>query len=146
MDIATRWELWLKTLAIIGGIAAAVWGYFTYTDTKEKEFYTEYWNQKFVLFQDTSKAAATLATTTSPEQFRKAREEYFELFFGRLSLVEGDRVKKAMERFAAEVPRGDPPALPVNSLKQPAYQLTIELKKELSQAWKKPFSELEDGI
>jgi hypothetical protein len=35
--------------------------------------------------------------------------------------------------------------LPVTSLQQPAYRLTIELKKELNEAWRKPFSELRKG-
>jgi hypothetical protein len=32
MDKATRWDLWLKTLTLIGGIGAAAWAYVTYTD------------------------------------------------------------------------------------------------------------------
>jgi hypothetical protein len=143
---AEFWELIIKALTLVGGIFVAVWAYYTYTDTKEKEFYTQYWNRKFALFEETSKAASTLATTSSPEEFRKARELYRELFFGRLSLVEGKRVKEAMEGFAGMIPTNDPPKLPLTSLEQPAYQLTIELKKELSESWKKPFSELHQGI
>jgi hypothetical protein len=145
ITLPTQWELWLKTLTLIGGIGAAIWAYVTYADTKQKEFYTEYWNRKFALFEETSKAASTLATTSSAEEFCKARELYFELFFGRLSLVEGDRVKEAMQKFAGLIPTGDPP-MPVQSLEQPAYKLTIELKRELSESWKKPFSELHQGV
>jgi hypothetical protein len=112
MDKATRWDFWLKTLALLGGIIAAVSGYITYTDTKEKEFYTTYWNKKLEFFIETSKAASTMATTTDIDQFYSARADYWELFYGRLSLVEGDAVKKAMMEFAPLIPTSDPPHAP----------------------------------
>lgn len=140
------WELILKALTFAGGAFVAFWAYYTYTDTKKREFYTEYWNKKFSLFLEASEAASQMATTESPEEFKRARGKFWELFFGRLSLVEGDEVKHAMERFAAEIPSGDPQKLPLEVLQQPAYRLTIELKKELSTSWKRPFSELHQGI
>ena len=145
MDRYKTWELTLKTLVLLGGLVAAVWAYFTYTDTKEKEFYTFYWNKKLELFLETSQAASQMATTESLEKFRQARSKYWELFFGRLSLIEGDPVKQAMQDFAPLVPSGDP-HLPLEELQQPAYKLTIALKKELLRSWKEPFSELKSGI
>jgi hypothetical protein len=146
MSRAEFWELIIKALTLAGGIFVAFWAYYTYTDTKEREFYTEYWNKKFSLFVETSEAASQMATTESPEEFKTARAKFWELFYGRLSLVEGDEVKHAMEKFAAQIPSGDPKTLPVEALQQPAYRLTLELKKELSTSWKKPFSELHQGI
>jgi hypothetical protein len=146
MTLPNQWDLWLKTLALIGAIFAAFWTYYTYKETKQREFYTQYWNHKFTLFEETSKVASTLATTTKADEFHKARERYFELFYGRLSLVEGGGVKKAMEEFAGYIPKNDSPPLPVATLEQPAYQLTIELKRELSESWKKPFSELHQEL
>lgn len=137
-----RSELVFRILTLAMATFAAVWGYFTYTDTKEKEFYTYYWNKKLSLFLETSEAASTMATTTSFEEFEKARSKYWELFYGRLSLVEGMQVKEAMQSFAKEIPRERRPELPVESLQQPAYRLTLELKKELGKSWRSPFSEL----
>ena len=141
----STWELALKTLTPLALVVAAVWGYHTYTDTKEKEFYSAFWNQKLSLFLETSAAASTMATTESVDEFNKARTKYRELFYGRLSLVEGDNVKKAMQTFAPGIPRG-PMAqkdLPLVSLQQPAYKLTVALKEELGTAWRSPFSELQ---
>ncbi|MBW2741287.1 MAG: hypothetical protein JRE64_21145 [Deltaproteobacteria bacterium] len=145
MDKYKTWELTLKTLALVGVLVGAIWGYFTYIDTKEKEFYTFYWNKKLELFLETSKATSQMATTESLDEFRQARSKYWELFFGRLSLVEGDPVKKAMQVFALLVPSESEPKLPRKELKQPAYILTIALKKELLRSWKEPFSELKTG-
>lgn len=145
MDKYKTWELTLRTLVLFGGVATAIWAYFTYTDTKEKEFYTFYWNNKLELFLETSQAASKMATTKSIDEFRLARSKYWELFYGRLSLVEGDEVKKAMQFFSGQVPSGNEPDLPCEELEQPAYRLTIALKKELLRSWKEPFSELETG-
>jgi hypothetical protein len=134
----------LQSFTIIGVIIAAVWAYHTYTDTKEKEFYSTFWNAKLNLFLETSAAASTMATTESIEDFNEARTKYRELFFGRLSLVEGQSTKQAMELFFSKVPAGavSQTSLPLKSMEQPAYQLTLSLKQELGHAWQTPFGEL----
>jgi hypothetical protein len=144
IDPYKLWELVIKSLTMIGAIVAAVWAYHTYTDTKEKEFYSVFWNTKLTLFLETSSAASTMATAESLDEFNKARTKYWELFFGRLSLVEGEPVKKAMESFSKLVPVGpvEQTALPLKSMQQPAYRLTLALKEELGHAWQRPFGEL----
>jgi hypothetical protein len=134
----------LRSLTIIGVVIAALWAYHTYSDTKEKEFYSTFWNAKLSLFLETSAAASTMATTESVKDFNEARKKYRELFFGRLSLVEGNSTKQAMELFFSTVPVGtvDQSSLPFTSMEQPAYQLTLSLKQELGHAWQTPFGEL----
>jgi hypothetical protein len=144
-DQIESFELILHALTLAGGLFVAFWAYYTYKDTKKREFYTEYWNKKFSLFLETSEAASRMATTQSLEEFKKVRAKFWELFYGRLSLVEGDRVKHAMEDFAGKIPLGEPEELPLKALQDPAYVLTQELKTELSTSWKKPFSELRQG-
>ncbi|ADE55904.1 hypothetical protein [Coraliomargarita akajimensis] len=136
-------ELAIKFSLLFGVLVSSIWAYLKYNDTKEKEFYTYYWNQKFQLFLDTSEAAAVMATTSDLQTFRQARSKYFELFYGQLSLVEGPGVKSAMEAFAPLVPREASPKLPASQLEQPAYKLTIQLKNELLLAWESPFNELD---
>ena len=138
------WELVLKGLTFCGLVIAAIWAYHTYTDTKEKEFYSVFWNQKLSLYLETSAAASTMGTTESVEKFNQARTKYWELFFGRLSLVEGENVKHAMETFSKFVPRSvvTQSDLPIVTLQQPSYQLTLSLKQELGKSWREPFGEL----
>ncbi|GGO80900.1 hypothetical protein GCM10011348_18660 [Marinobacterium nitratireducens] len=137
-------DLSIKGLTLVGALIAAIWAYHTYTDTKEKEFYTTFWNTKLQMFLETSAAASTMATTESIEDFYKARTRYQELFFGRLSLVEGDSVKKAMIEFSSLIPGEaiSQDMLPLEFLQQPAYRLTITMKEELGSAWRAPFEEI----
>ena len=144
LDTYKKAELVIKALTLFGALITAIWAYHTYTDTKEKEFYSQFWNTKLSLFLETSTAASTMATTNSIDEFNAARIKYWELFFGRLSLVEGRSVKKAMEAFSGKIPTGEvkQDQLPFKELQQDAYRLTIALKKELGVAWREPFGEL----
>ena len=99
-----------------------------------------------VLFQRTSSAASTMATTHSIDDFNRARTDYWNLFYGELSLVEGPCVKRAMEVFsqcAPTLPIDNNVQLPMRKLEQPSYRLTNRMKGELATSWEAPFSELE---
>ena len=144
MTTEAKWELWLKTLALVGALVAAPWTIYVYSDTKEKEFYSDFWNKKMELYISVSEAASTLATTESQEEFTKARATFWGFYYGRLSVVEDDSVKKAMQEFSGHFPAaGAPTKLPLEK-GQEAYTLAIALKKDLLLAWQHPFHELRE--
>ena len=76
MSIEVKWELWLKTITLFGVLIAAAWTLYVYSDTKEKEFYSVFWNKKMELYVGVSEAASTLATTESIEEFIEARSVF----------------------------------------------------------------------
>jgi hypothetical protein len=137
-------ELWLKAATLGSALIAALWTVHIYSDTKEKEFYSSFWNKKMELYIGVSEAASTLATTESSDEFVKARATFWGFYYGRLSVVEDDTVKKAMQTFAGHFPeKGIPANLPLNK-GQEAYALALALKADLVQSWKRPFRELEN--
>ena len=141
----SRWELWIKTLTLVGALIAGIWTAVTYLDAKEQEFYAHFWNEKMSLYQRTSNAAATMAVASSLDEFNNARRAYWKLFYGELSLVEGPCVKRAMEVYSRLVPKedlADQQLLPYQILEQPSYRLSLRLQNELADAWEQPFSEL----
>lgn len=143
MTNESKWELWLKTLTLIGALVAALWSIYVYQDTREKEFYSSFWNKKMELYIGVSEAASTLATTDSPKAFAEAQAAYWGYFYGRLSVVEDETVKNAMQVFSSNVPEtGIPPKLPIGK-GQEAYALAIALKRNLLESWRHPFQELE---
>ena len=162
-ETQSRLDRWTRSLTAAGAVmtlagvvGGGIWAFYTYNDTKmqelqlyadtkEKEFYTSFWNKKMDLFLRTTNAASEMATATSVEDFNKARGEYWEMFYGPLSLVEGPCVKRAMEVFSECVPKEpltSPDQLPMHGLRQPSYRLAIRLKDELAGSWQHPFSEL----
>lgn len=159
----SKFERWTKTLTLVGAVitlagavAGGLWSFYTYhdmkkqelklyTDTKEKEFYTSFWNKKMELFIRTTNAASEMATATSLDAFNEARNDYWEMFYGPLSLVEGPCVKRAMVVFSECVPKiplTSSNQLPMHKLQQPSYRLAVRLQEELASSWQSPFSEL----
>jgi hypothetical protein len=146
MTVEAKWELWLKSLTLCGVLVAAGWTLYVYSDTKQKEFYSAFWNKKMELYVGVSEAASTLATTESLEEFVKARAAFWGYYYGRLSIVEDESVKKAMQVFAGEFPAdGKPPRLPLHK-GQAAYRLALALKGDLLRSWQRPFRELGDTL
>jgi hypothetical protein len=142
MNLETKWELWLKTATLCGALVAAMWTLYVYSDSKQKEFYSSFWNKKMELYVGVSEAASTLATTESADEFVKARAAFWGYYYGRLSIVEDETVKVAMQVFAKEFPAdGKPNKLPLNKGQQ-AYRLAVALKLDLLRSWQKPFHEL----
>ena len=145
MSFEVKWELWLETLTLAGALIAAIWAIYVYSDTKQKEFYAAFWNKKMELYIGVSEAASILATTESVEEFQKARSIYWAYFYGRLSVVEDESVKRAMQTFAGTFPaEGVPQGLPLGN-GDDAYRLAVALKSDLVQSWKRPFRELDQG-
>lgn len=142
MTTAEVWDVTLKSLALIGAVIGAIWTVHVYSDTKKKEFYSAFWNKKMELYIAVSEAASIVATTESKEEFVKNRAIFWGFFFGRLSVVEGESVKEAMQEFTAYFPRtGLPRKLPLDAGQQ-AYALSIALQRDLLKSWEHPFGEL----
>ena len=98
-DCYKIWELSLKTLTFLGLVVAACWAFHKYTDTKEKEFYSVFWNTKLSLFLETSSAASTMATTESIDEFNKARIKYWGVVLWTTKLGGGSRRQVGHEVF-----------------------------------------------
>jgi len=146
IDSGKKWELALKTLTLCGVVVAALWAVYTYQDTKARDYYSEYWNKKADYFLEASNAAATLGTTNKLIEFNEARQTFWRLFYGEMSLVEGSCVKRAMQTFASNVPKSPIKTnqnLPREDLQQPSFKLAIMLRHELATGWEQPFSELD---
>jgi len=127
MTLDKWWDLWIKSIALVGAIVGAGWTIYTYVDSKEKEFYSVFWNRKMDLYINVSEAASILATTDSLDEFIKRRAEFWGFFYGRLSIVEDDSVKVAMEAFTAYFPHEEiPQKLPLGIGHQ-AYVLSLAL-------------------
>jgi hypothetical protein len=109
-----------------------------------------YWNfrsakaarkQPFLLRQldlchDASLTAARLATLQDRAAWNEARQRFWELYFGPLSIVEDAHVKAAMETFGAELEGlGDAPVLPAGSLQDPSYQLARKIRVLILRSW-----------
>lgn len=141
MDAKDKWELTLKTLALMGAAIGGVFAYFKYSDTKTKEFYTAYWNTKAALYRDLAEVAGTLATTSSSEKFEELKSRYWALTLGPLTLVESKGLEKKISAFGDLVDMQSVQHLPASELETHANDLAGAFKDDLIKSWRTPFSE-----
>ncbi len=85
---------------------------------------------------EASQTVAILATTTSPETWEKARERFWQLYYGPLAIIEDVAVKKTMIQCRAFVPEtGLPASLPLTLLQQPSLDLSHDIRRLLLKTW-----------
>ena len=102
--------------------------------------------EKSELFAQAARSAATMATSSNPDAVRKAMEEFWLLYWGPLTLVEGPQVETSMVKIGALLDRlgSDFPDTPIKSrheLKMAAYELGQACRSEVDAIGK----ELEEG-
>jgi hypothetical protein len=68
-------------------------------ESRDREFIHPLWEKQLALYFEASEAASTIATTTDPEQRRKAEAKFWMLYWGPLVLVETPEVSGAMKKF-----------------------------------------------
>jgi hypothetical protein len=101
----------LQGLAIIAGIWATYYAYKKQNDEKRnqeiqqrqqtaKEFRKSFYEKQLQYYAEAAEATATLATEDiGTEDFKKAKKDFYRLFWGRLSIVEDKTVEARMVQF-----------------------------------------------
>jgi len=139
MGLKDTLEIIVKGLGLLGaGVVFAI-GLWQYQDSKQKEFYAQFWNRRLDLYVQASQAASNIAVSSSLETAADFRRAFWALYYGPMSVVEDLDVKGAMQEFgralsAVERDAGDP-----KSLQQPAYRLATVLRDSLGRSWNQPF-------
>lgn len=101
----------MQGLAIIAGIWATYYAYKKQSDDRiiqeklnseqtAKEFRKSFYEKQFQFYSEASEAAATLSTEKiGSKDYLEARQKFYRLFWGRLSIVEDKTVESQMVIF-----------------------------------------------
>jgi hypothetical protein len=122
----------------IGGIYAFSWGVYTYGDKKEQSNKEPFLKEQLRLCFRASELAATLATESDCKKWEEARKEFWQLYWGPLSIVEAPAVESAMVDLGQLIPTGpvDAPKLPMtSSLGVPSYKLAHAVRDLVLASW-----------
>jgi hypothetical protein len=121
----------------IGAIYAFCWGVFTYADKKEQSNKEPFLKEQLKLCFRASELAATLATESCPKKWDAARQEFWQLYWGSLSIVEDAGVESEMVDFGTLIPSkpASEVTLPMNALRLPSYKLAKKLRALVLASW-----------
>ena len=141
-----NWGLLVTALIGFGTIGAGIWQF--REDSKRRADNAQFEARKPFLVKQmelcfqASEAASTLASSTNPEDWQRAKETFWVLYWGPLSIVEtplsGERrpVEEQMVVFGRELERlQDNPTLPVKSLEQRSLKLAHKCRDLIFDSW-----------
>src|SRR5437016_10086000 len=106
-DNFTQFATLITALVAVAGFLFGVYQYqkqqglnrMSATESRDREFLRPLWEKQVALYFDASEAAATIATTSDPEERRKAEARFWTLYWGPLVMVESPEVSGAMKKF-----------------------------------------------
>jgi hypothetical protein len=122
---------WILTLV------TALIGIWQFTVQQSQSNRQQFLQKQLELAFQASESASRLATLTEPAEWEKARQTFWILYWGPLSIVENRAVESAMVEFGKGVPP-EPVSnlkLPMASLQVPSYELAHALRDLVLDSW-----------
>ena len=92
------WNLAPLITIIVAAIPVTV-GLTQYYLTRQTEFRKRFWEEQLVLYREATDAAAEIAIALDLKASATAREKFWKLYWGKLSMVEDKGVERAMVSF-----------------------------------------------
>lgn len=139
----------LQGLAIIAGIWATYYAYQKQNEEKRnqeiqqrqqiaKEFRKSFYEKQLQYYAEAAEATATIATEEiGTEDYRKAKKDFYRLFWGRLSIVEDKTVEARMVEFKNLLESYEEPETDITSgdLKQASLKLAHDASVYTINVW-----------
>lgn len=77
----------------------------TYADKKSEEYRKSYWLQQYQVYEELTAAAAKIVVAVDLPSSQEARMEFWQLYWGKLPLIESEEVAVAAIEFAKHLAR-----------------------------------------
>ncbi len=110
-------------------------------------FQNSFWTKQLELYLKASTFAAELTQYPfNSSEYKRARTEFYTLFWGPMSIVEDVPVKKAMEAFSAQLLafENGQSAADLNTLQQKSFQLARKCRESSIKRWELKEFELKE--
>jgi hypothetical protein len=128
----------LKVSTAIAAIGTILVGCYQYRQNVQGEFHKKIWDEQYALYKEACGAASALACAHSLSEVQTEHVAFWRLFWGRLSILEDNGVKQAMQDFGTQLRKVESddvrrPAL--SSLEQYSYRLAVACRNSLKTTW-----------
>lgn len=141
-----QWQILVSALIGAGTIGAGIWQF--YEDSSRRAANAQFEARKPFLIKQmelcfhATEVASTLASSTNLEDWQRAKEKFWMLYWGPLSVVEkplsGEQgpVEMQMVTFGKALkPLQKSPTLPLKSLEQESLKLAHKCRKLIFDSW-----------
>lgn len=140
-----NWSLIVPWLLTLVALVVGAWQFLHGQEQANKRPFLE---KQLELTFDAVDSTSTMATTTDLNQWNAARNDFWRLYWGVLSIVEDPKVEAAMIATGKVVPKPHEPAptLPFYELQKHSYNLAHEVRKLVLDSWDISLPELERKV
>ena len=98
-ESAINWDLVIKIVSALVAIAGTVFGVYQYYHHKDQERVLALRNRQLELYFKATNIASKFSQTSTPQDAEEVRKQFWEIYYGELSVVEDENVKQAMMNF-----------------------------------------------
>jgi hypothetical protein len=119
-------------------IFAILLGIWQYSDKQAQANREPFLKEQTRLLFETSETVSTLANTTDPDTWKKARTRFWTLYWGPLSLVEDVHVEGCMVKLGGIIPaptQVEIPNLPFDKLRTASYEMAHIARNLMITSW-----------
>lgn len=102
-DKRLNWDVLVKVAAVAVSAATLGFGVYQYVVKPRQEARADVYNRKKELYNQAMDSTSRFASATTQAEAEAARKQFWELYNGRLSVVENREVKEAMQAFGGGV-------------------------------------------
>jgi len=122
---------WAISLAALGA------GFYQFTENQAQANREPFLKKQLELGFEISDTVAVLASTVDEARWKRARSDFWRLYWGQLSIVEDKAVERAMVELGHLVPLAavPEPSLPMKSLQGPSYRLAHAIRQLSMTSW-----------
>jgi hypothetical protein len=130
-----RFENWFKVLTALGAVVAFGAGFWQYISTNSSEFRKAIWKEQYALYQEATASAAAVAIANKIDDVQGERAKFWELYWGKLSILEHPEVKQAMIDYGGQLREVEAGKAPPKTLEQLSYRLARACRESLRKTW-----------
>jgi hypothetical protein len=98
-DSATNWDLIIKMVSALVAAAGVSFGIYQYYHHKNQERELALRNLQLQLYVKATSIASKFTQATTQQDAEETRKQFWEIYYGELSIVEDENVKQAMMNF-----------------------------------------------
>jgi hypothetical protein len=142
MERKDKFDIVLKTIALIGAIVSFFYGIYNYKNINKDDSAKAFWNQQFPIYKDLCSSAATIATSKDSLLVQKATDDFWRMYYGEARMVVDWGVHKKMSQYASILKDFERGFKSSDELTLASYELATQCRKSLSESWNIPLSEL----
>lgn len=125
-------------------VITVLYGGWQYRKSKEEEFRKRFWEEQYALYSKAVSAAAVIVTAEDFNSVSAARQEFWQLYWGPMCMLEDPQVATAMVEFGGLLTQAEkagessqqPAAGPFRrEFRKAAHDLAHSMRESLSRTW-----------